>query len=413
MKLTDPFYDAVVISDEVDPNHAGAVRAKILGVTDDFEDEFQPFVFPIVDRMQAVPTKGTFMVVQFEDGDINKGRYFHTSPEKNFLPDDYVADYPNVAVCNLGGDFFHMIHNRRTRTTEITHPSNSKITWTASGALIHDSDKGYINAGYGAINTQGTKIHSVLTEATIDPFTCTPYGNNIANGGAYQGSEYLFVTHMSKAMADAINGSATDDFQTEADKSPSKEVGGAELVTNDIYDANGETVDKVAFYPIESYIEVENKEPRYILIVNSGNMDFVGTASKMVDTDNDYSVHYLIGRTGDTPPIDSERTATENEKASGFIQFIDIKNDAHYGSDKVMQNKLDTPANTGAVIVMLVGTGTGYTDYQYQMVNKLIQHVRYVFDNKSINIAVPDQFLKSGIGSDESIGNLDNTKLVR
>jgi hypothetical protein len=78
-----------------------------------------------------------------------------------------------------------------------------------------------------------------------------------------------------------------------------------------------------------------------------------------------------------------------------------------------MQNKPDTPANTGAVIIMLVGTGTGYTDYQYQMVNKLIQHVRYVFDNKSINIAVPDQFLKSGIGSDESIGNLDNTKLVR
>lgn len=413
MKLNDKYYDAIVVSDEIDPNHAGAVRAKILGVTDDLEPDFQPFVLPIVDRMQAVPTKGTYMIVIFEDGDINKGRYFHTSPEKNYLPDEYVSDYPNVAVCNLGGDFFHLVHNRRTKTTEITHPSNSKVSWVANGAIIHDSDKGYANSGYGAINTQGAKIHSVLTEATIDPFTCTPVGNNIANGGAYQGSEYLFVTHMAKATADSINGTGVDDFQTDADKSPAKEVGGAELETKAIYDVDGNAVDKVPFYPIESFIEVDNKEARYILIVNSGNNDFIETSAKMVDPSNDLSVHYLIGRRGDTPPIDSSRDATEDEKSSGFIQFVDIKQDVHYASDRVMQNKIDSPANTGAVIVMLVGTGSGYTDYQYDMINKIIQHVRYTFSDTSINIAVPDQFLPSVVADNESIGNLDNSKLVR
>ena len=57
-KLNDKYYDGIVVSDEVDPNHAGAVRTKIFGVTDELDDKDQPFAVPAVVNFSAVPTKG-------------------------------------------------------------------------------------------------------------------------------------------------------------------------------------------------------------------------------------------------------------------------------------------------------------------------------------------------------------------
>jgi hypothetical protein len=409
-KLNDKYYDAVVVSDEIDPNHGGAVRALIKGVTDTLKPDEQPFVLPGVNSMQAVPTKGTLMRVAFDDGDIQKGKYFQTSPEPRYLPEEYVSDYPNVSVTNLGGDFFQLTHNRRTKESRITHPSNSQVTWTSTGALIHNSDKGYNNAGRGAINTQGTRIHSVLTEATIDPFTCTPVGNNIVNGGAYQGSEYMFVTHMSSAVADSINGKSNNDFDTVEDREPSKEVGGSELETRDLYDASGDVIGSVPFYPIESYIDVVDKEITRIIIDKSDSDDFLESAGRITDGGNDMGVHYLIGRVEGTPPVDSEREGTDEDKQKGFIQFVDTTNDVHYMSEAKTVN--GDQANDGAVVIMLSGTGSSFTTYQYETISKLVAHIRYEAKNVGIPIIPVSPDVLIAIPPVEGIGNLDGTRIV-
>jgi len=408
-KLNDKYYDAVVVTDEVDPNHGGAVRALIKGVTEDLKNDEQPFVIPAVNSIQAVPTKGTILRVAFDDGDINKGKYFQSSPEPRYLPDEYVSDYPNVSISNLGGDFFQMSHNRRTKESQVTHPSNSTVTWTSSGALVHNSDKGYSNTGRGAINNQGTRIQSVLTEATIDVFCCTPVGNNVSNGGAYQGSEYMFVTHMSNAVADLINGRSNSDFDTVDDREPSKEVGGSELESKPIYDEAGEQVDSVPFYPIESYVERNDKEFSRIIITKSDTDDFLESSSKIADSNNDMAVHYLIGRNEGTPPIDGERDSTEGEKQKGFVQFVELTNDVSYMSNA---KTLDgATANEGAVVIMLSGTGDFYTQYQYDLLNKLIKHIRYTANDNDLPIVpvYPEELL--ALPAVDGMGNLDKNKI--
>lgn len=409
-KLSDIYYDAIVISDEIDPNHAGAVRAMIIGVTDDLNPDEQPFILPVVNSMQAVPTKGTLMRVVFDDGDIHKGKYLQTSAETRYLPDEYVSDYPNVAVSNLGGDFFHLVHNRRTRESQISHPSNSQITWTSSGSLIHNSDKGYNNAGRGAVNSQGARIHAVLTEATIDPFTCTPVGNNVSNGGAYQGSEYMFVTHMSTSVADAINGRSINDFNTLEDIYTSNEVDGIELEFRDLYNSDGSVIGNVSFYPIESYIEVRDKEITRIIVDKSGSDNFVESASKITDGKNDMGVHYLIGRIEGIPPVDSEREGTDMDKQKGFIQFVDIKHDVHYMSEAITYS--GEQANDGAIVIMLSGTGASYTEYQYQTLSKLVDHIRYEGKNNGIPIIPVMPTLLYASPPVDGLGNFDISRII-
>ena len=97
-KLTDGYYDAIVISEDIDPKHAGAVRVKIYGVTDDLEKQHQPFAIPSAKSLMAVPTKGTLLRLEFDEGDVNKPKYFDFSAEKDYIPETYAADYPNIAV---------------------------------------------------------------------------------------------------------------------------------------------------------------------------------------------------------------------------------------------------------------------------------------------------------------------------
>lgn len=405
--LGDKYYESVVITDEIDPNHAGAVRVHVLGVTDKLDPENQPFVVPAINGMQAVPTKGTLLYVVFDEGDINMGRYFFVAQDKNYLPAEYVSDYPNVAVTNLGDDTFLLTHNRRTKTSVFTHPSDSSVTWNNFGAIIHDSDKGYTNAGYGALNNQGSKIQSVLTEGTVDVFCCTAVGNNLANGGAHQGSEYLFATHISKATVDAINGKVVADDEN-SESNPAIEEGGSELVTNSIYDATGNEIATVEYYPTESYIERKDKEITHIIVANTGDNNFVDAASKVVEKNSTYGCHYLIGRTNATPPVDSEREGDSAARASGFMQFVEITNDVYFGSNAKIAPSSDA-ANKNAVVIMLVGDGTSYTEYQYDMLNKLIAHVKYVAGDTGVKFYVTDNMVS--VPSYETIGALDPSKV--
>jgi len=409
-KLTDKYYDAVVVSDEIDPNHGGAVRVMVIGVTDSLKTDDQPFVIPAVNNIQAVPVKGTVLRVAFDDGDINKGKYFQSSPESSYLPKEYVDDYPNIAVANLGGDLFQMSHNRRTRETLITHPSNSSITWSSTGAIIHNSDKGYNNTGQGALNNQGTRIHPILTEATIDVFCCTPVGNNVDSGGTYQGSEYFFATHMSNTTANALNNITNDDFDTIDERNPSKELGGSELESFPIFNTNGELIENIDFYPIETYIERDSKEFTQIVIVNSSNNNFLDIASKVIDNTNDFGVHYLIGRSPGTPPIDSARDGESNETEKGLLQFVELSNDVSYMSNVRMLDNRNL--NVGSVFIMLISDGQTYTDYQYEVINKLITHIRFISDDNDLPVIIQSPINMISIPPVEDMVNFDIKRIL-
>ena len=404
--LKDPYYEAIVVTDEIDPNHSGAVRVSIIGVTDKWENQYQPFVVPAINGMQAVPTKGTLLYVAFDEGDINMGRYFFVAQDKNYLPAEYISEYPNVAVTNLGADTFILTHNRKTNISVISHPSDSSVTWDAFGAITHDSDKGYTNAGQDALNNQGSKSLAVLTEGTVDPFTCTVFGNNVANGGAHQGSEYFFVTHISKGTVDAINGKIV--AESSDDSVSAVETGGSELVTKDIFDADGNEVGSIEYYPTESYIDRSDKQISHIIIANSGTNNFVDTASKVSEKTSTYGCHYLIGRSGDTPPTDSERSGDSSANAAGFMQFIELSNDVYFANNAKILPSTEA-ANKNAVVIMLVGDGTSYTPYQYTMLNKLIVHIRYEAKTTDVPVYVTDNLV--AIPAYDTIGALDPSKL--
>lgn len=388
MKWGDKYYDAVVINDDVDPNHAGAVRVNVLGVTDGLEVEQLPFAVPSVSNIQAVPTKGTYLRISFDEGDVNKPKYLQVSPEKSQLPADYKDNYPNVSVANLGGDFFIMTHDRGERNTIITHPSASKLQWDEKGRLTHDSDKGYNNAGRGAYKGRGNKIQSVLTEGTIDVFCCTPVGNNLDNGGAFQGSEYFFVTHISKSTVNAINGVLDSDFNTQVESS--RETGTEEETKKELVDANNIVVRNVEFVETTSVVSRNgNKTVKKIVIDYTGQNDFPAMGEKILDATNNISAHYLVGQSDGASVIEGQNLPADRKSGSdlikGFIQFAELENDCYVGSNFPPLGPKD---NEDTISIMLVSDGTNFTDFQYEMINMIIQNARTVFEDDAIRASL-------------------------
>ncbi len=389
-KWNDKYYDAIVVNDDVDPNHAGAVRVKIFGVTDGLEEEQQPFALPTVDGIQAVPTKGSYLRISFDAGDVNKPKYFQVSPEKSFLPEDYVDQYPNVSVSNLGGDFFIMTHDRAAKNTIITHPSASRIQWDEKGRIAHESDKGYDNAGRGAYKGRGEKLQSVLTEGTVDVFCCTPVGNNIENGGAFQGSEYFFVTHISKSTVNAINGQLDSDFNTQVENA--RDTGTQDETKKELVDINGNVSRNVEFVETTSVVVRNGKETRKIIIDYTGQNDFPAMGEKVLDDANKFSAHYLIGRQDGASLIEGQNIPNDQEDGSdltrGFIQFAEIENDCYLGSNFP---PVGPKENEDSISILLVSDGTTFTEFQYNTINQIIENARFSFDDNSIRASLLPQ----------------------
>lgn len=390
--LTDKYYEGVVVSDEVDPYHAGAVRVRIIGITDDLKPNQQPWAIPSIQNHSGVPTKGTVLEISFDEGDINKPKYFNFSTEKSYLPAAYVQNYPHVTVVNLGGDFFKMFHDRNSKNTLITHPSNSVIAWDNFGTVIHDSDNGYENSGQGAKEQTGQKIHPVLTEGTIDIFCCTPVGF----GDAHQGSEYLKVTHISKSTVDLINGIAGSS-EGDTDEDPLTPTGVDTSILNPLLDSNGNVSTEVTFIKTSSFIEAKAKrKPTHILIATSGTDDFIDISKNILDKNNQISSHYVIGKEATASASDSEGNPDIN-RSNGFIQFIDIKNDSYLGS-KIPSPKEpnlfpSVKANKNAISIILIGTVAGEilrTTYQQKTINIILEHVKKTYNLKSSDLIVTD-----------------------
>lgn len=341
MELNNMLYDAVVISDEVDRTLSGAVRVSIIGVTNTLEDDIQPWALPSVSPMMGVPTKGTYLKVYFENNDVHQPVYLQFSPQKAYLPPDFISNYPNTSVANLGSDFFQKVHDRLNKTTTIDHDSQATAIWTALGGITLDTPKAYTNTGYGANKNNGNKLQNVITAGNIDLFSCTPMDG---------GSEYLQIPHVSIASVtgalDTQQQLAQPTSITEGD-----DTGEDAPVTRPLL--NGNTVE---YLQAKTILTIPNRKIKIILIGNTGNNDFTNSMNALLTTTN--SVHYVVG-----------------SNLTDFIQMIDLQYAGTYGSKGTWNKEVNI--NRIAVSISLCGDGkSAFSSDQYTNVNNIIAYVR-------------------------------------
>ena len=394
--LFQAYYDAVVISDEIDPNHAGAVRVRVVGVTDEFGDSDQPFVLPCANSFMAVPTKGSWLRVEFEDGDINRGRYTHVSADINFYPDEYLQNYPNVAYKNLGSDIFKMIHYRDAKETTIRHDSLSTIRWDSLGVITHDSDLAHTNAGYGAKHGAGQKVQAVLTGGTIDVFCCTPVSSQ-------NGSEYFWVSHVSRATVD---GGPAEEVKTEdvsmLEAPKTKPLNGVD----------------VEFIETASKTPAAAREVIWVIVTMSGGDDYISVHNDVMDNSKHISYHYIVGKDASgaqgasliSGVVGSSRTADTDTSPNGFAQYVDTKDMAYFGGSDDIGG---TQVNISAISVCLIGTGgsevdilNAPTDFQYQKVLDILKQAKQDFGEQVMVLSTED-FTKP-----KSVGLFDVTRVT-
>ncbi len=365
-RLTFPYYYAQVVGSSVDPNRVGCVQARVSGVTDLWEDKFQPWFAPQLSTgMQQVPQKGHWLMVRFLDGDINQGMYYGVSQTKNFLPENFVGEYPDVAVLNMGESDYLYTHNRRTHITTIKNPgNNSGLTWNDAGEITMESSNASDEAGDPSL--------SVLTEATIDVFTCQPIGS--PSTGVRSGSEYLRVPHISKATIDALrgNGAGTETVvksvqDSEADGQETRELNGR----NKTY--------TIPFMESSASKKRTNKTNKRIILGATGSSPLAAYLGIVTAIESKVCVHYLVGLGDGQPDILSSLEDQSAAKNLGFIQCADITNDGTYGSDMKGKKNID------AVSIMFYGDGQ-LNKYQEEKMLDIINHVKKAGNLEEIEV---------------------------
>jgi len=352
-RLPLPFYYGQVVGTMVDPNHTGAVQAIIKGVTDNWKVEEQPWVYPQLGLgLEAVPQEGYWLLIRFLNGDIMQGLYYGVSATPAFLPREYTENYPFLAVANLGEHNFLYTHNRDTHVTKIENPGNgTNITWGPNGAITVESDS------YSS--EEGSKSIPVLTEGTVDIFTCLPVGHG--SSGVSQGSEYLSVSHISSLTIETLRGGGVIEEQP-----PKKDEDHDGVNMVDIVNADGDVVERI---PLEecgpdAFVVRNGKVPTHILICCTENVPFSTKLADFTSTDTKSSPHYLVGLGGGQPDIIGTNDAESPELANnGFAQFIEIENDATYGKDMKISKLRNKKANVDGIVVMFYGDGV-LNDYQ-------------------------------------------------
>lgn len=365
-RLTFPYYYAQVVGSSVDPNRVGCVQARVSGVTDLWEDKFQPWFAPQLSTgMQQVPQKGHWLMVRFLDGDINQGMYYGVSQTKNFLPENFVGEYPDVAVLNMGESDYLYTHNRRTHITTIKNPgNNSGLTWNDAGEITMESSNASDEAGDPSL--------SVLTEATIDVFTCQPIGS--PSTGVRSGSEYLRVPHISKATIDALrgNGSSTETVV--------KSVQDSEVDGQETRELNGRNKTyTIPFMESSASKKRTNKTNKRIILGATGSSPLAAYLGIVTAIDSKVCVHYLVGLGDGQPDILSSLSDQSAAKNLGFIQCADITNDGTYGSDMKGKKNID------AVSIMFYGNGQ-LNKYQEEKMLDIINHVKKAGNLEEIEV---------------------------
>ena len=387
-ELPDKDYTCIVVGGSNDISHRGAVRVKVLGVTDSYEDDEQPYVYPALCMgLQQVPEVGYYLRVRFMHGDLNCGYYYGMSQTQELLPAAFTEYYPDVAVGNLGENGFFYTHNRKTHITDIVNPgNNSTFTWDASGFVTYESSTAHAQAGMGAKEGTGANLQHVLTEGTIDIFTCMPVGHNRAESGLGQGSEYLTISHISQATIDAFHGQGAPQ---ETDNTPAQPQTEADVPTIDIINKSGEVVATVMMERTDRIVKRNGKEIKRILVCHSEGECFPIMAKKFLESTS--NAHYLVGRVEGEPEVLSDNGSDKSRlRNSGFYQFIDLDDDGGvYSGSTIGGDK----ANVDAVIIMLIGSATEeITPYQRSILDKLVVHIRAKAKNDDIPVVTPNDF---------------------
>lgn len=366
------FYYGVVVGTKVDREHSGAVQAKILGVTDNWENDAQPWIMPQLGYgMQAVPQEGYYLLVRFLNGDINQGIYYGVSQSQNYMPAEYTMDYPFVAFANLGEHNFNYIHNRNTHITKIDNEGNgSHIMWDATGA-INISSESYSSE-------EGDITLPVLTEGTIDIFTCKPVGHG--ESGILQGSEYLKVSHISAAT---INSFRNSGGQVQVLPQEDALMDGEE--TRDIMSETGSIIGKVSYLPAaqEAWAKRNGKTATHILICCTDGKPFAKKLADFSDNGCNAAPHFLVGLGGGTPDI-IEGDNDKQLKNEGFVQFVEMDNDSNYGTNYKLDKMKKKKSNKDAIVVMFYGDGT-LNDYQKAKLTEIVAHTKGYFSGLEEN----------------------------
>lgn len=372
-RLPLPFYYGQVVGTMVDPNHTGAVQAVIKGVTDDWKTEEQPWVYPnLGPGLQAVPQEGYWLLIKFLNGDIGQGLYYAVSATPSFLPREYADNYPYAAVANLGEHNFLYTHNRDTHITKIDNPGNgSNITWAPNGALTVESDS------YSS--EEGAKSLPVLTEGTIDIFTCMPVGHG--NNGVYQGSEYLSVSHVSAMTIEALRGGGvTDNAAISTDDATDGSI------QKELYDADGNEVELVPYEEVgpDAFAIRNGKTATHILICCTENKAFSLKLADFMSDSAKIAPHYLVGLGDGLPDVIGTNDANSADlKNLGFVQLVDLQNDASVGKDMKLMQLRNKKANVDAVSVMFYGDGK-LNEYQQQKLELIRTTCKKVFNLDSL-----------------------------
>lgn len=373
-RLTEPYYYAQVVGTEVDPNRSGGVRAKICGITEEWEDDVQPWVYPrLGDGMQRVPSRGEWLLVSFSHGDINEGVYFGVSQTQRFLPDEYVLGYPDVAVMNMGEEGYLYTHNRVSHTTFIRNPgNNSEITWNETGEVIVTSGNASDEAGRASL--------PVLTEGTIDIFTCMPVGS--PDTAARAGSEYMSVAHISKKTIDAIRGTVTENPPSTSGQDP--ETDGMDM--RDILGVSSKY--SIPFKESPAVKRRTGKIPKRIIIGCTGSTLYSQAYHTYTKEDAKLCVHFLVGL-GDGEPDDIDAiTDASQAKNLGFCEIAELTDDSTYAANNsaAMGDKL----NVDSISVEFYGNGE-LNEYQKSKLDDIVHHVKETYRLETINVmANPD-----------------------
>ncbi len=380
-------YIAVVAGGTTDTRHAGAVKIKILGIMDHMPEELLPWALPLFSAQQQVPEKGDHLVVEFEDGDVNRPRYlFQSSNGKGHLPKEFLSEYPNLSYANLGENGFYRTHNKKEQQTFIYHPSDMVTEINSFGRIKAESSKAYEHAGYGAVDGAGGNALPVLTEGTVDVFCCTPVGFNATTGG-HQGSEYLHVSHVSKAtveknMTAPPGGKEEDPVTVEVNKGHKENI---------FMSADGrQELGRIDYMPAKRSMSmglfgiIKSKAKPAIVFDYSKKVPFNKVLESMLDEKNGTPTHYVVG-VANIANENTEEGQNENQNENlelyGCVQLLDLNRKSYLGADSTgyITNSSTTLLRVITVKV-LAASEAEMNMFQRSRVNMIIENAKHVFN---------------------------------
>jgi len=370
-RLTHPYYYGEVVGGSVDAARTGAVQARIIGVTDKWDAKLQPWVYPqLMQGVVQVPQNGHWLLIKFKDGDINQGMYYAISPTKSFTPEQYMAGYPDIAVMNMGETGYLYTHNRASHTSTITNPGNdSTLTWTDTGELSLSSTRNSDEVGRMTV--------PVLTEATIDIFTCMPVGH--PSTGIRAGSEYLSVSHISKQTIDTLRGNGSGEVKR-ASISADQAADGQE--TRDIQGTDREY--GIPFIESPASVRRSAKTAKRIIVAATGSTPIAETLAMYEDSAAKTCAHYIVGLGDGNMDVMSELHDRKDARNLGFVQCVETSYDATVGSDMKGKPNLD------AISIMFYGDGN-LNEYQMAKFKDIVNNVKKSFNLDAIDVVAYKQ----------------------